>query len=118
MLINEVEGGAPVMPRLINTELPDGSSVVIFPIALAPGSDMLLTRREVARMLRLSDGFLRDLGAKVMPTVKLGAAVRYRLSDVLTYIERKTVGTSGSARREEPEAGSDANVSRTAREQS
>jgi hypothetical protein len=52
---------------------------------------MLLTRKEVARMLRLSEGFLRHMGAKIMPTVKLGSAVRYRLSDVLTYIESKTI---------------------------
>jgi hypothetical protein len=54
MLINEVEGGAPVMPRLINNELPDGSSVVIFPIALAPGSDMLLTQWGASRLAETS----------------------------------------------------------------
>jgi hypothetical protein len=91
MLINEAETSVTVQPRVVNTDLPDGSSVVIFPLALAPGSDMLLTRREVARMLRLSEGFLRHLGAKIIPTVKLGSAVRYRLSDVLNYIESKTV---------------------------
>jgi hypothetical protein len=89
-------------PRLINTELPDGSAVIIFPVALASGSDMLLTRREVAHILRLSEGFLRHLGTKIMPTVKLGGAVRYRLSDVLAYIESKTVTveskTSGTPR--------------------
>jgi hypothetical protein len=91
MLINEIDAGAAVSPRIVNTELPDGSSVIIFPVALADGSDMLLTRREVARMLRLSEGFLRHLGVKIMPTVKLGTAVRYRFSDVLSYIERRTV---------------------------
>jgi predicted DNA-binding transcriptional regulator AlpA len=84
-------------PRIVNTELPDGSSVIIFPVALAPGSDMLLTRKEVAQILRLSEGFLRHLGAKIMPTVKLGGAVRYRLSDVLTYIDSKTVTAGISA---------------------
>jgi hypothetical protein len=71
--------------------LPDGSSAVTFPITLAPGKDMLLTRREMARMLRLSEGYMRQMGARLLPVVKVGKAVRHRLSDGLALIERNTV---------------------------
>jgi hypothetical protein len=78
----------------IPDELPTGVS---FPLRLDDGGDRLLTRKETARLLRLSEGYLRHKGPKLLPIVRLGTAVRHRLSDVLALIERRTVTAAGEA---------------------
>lgn len=55
---------------------------------------LLLTRRQVAEALQISEGYLRNMGAKLLPVVKIGTAVRYRREDVLTLIERNTHGSA------------------------
>lgn len=48
-----------------------------------------LRRRDVARMLGLSVSAIEKMTyAGVLPVVRIGAAVRYRLCDVLAYAER------------------------------
>jgi hypothetical protein len=91
MLATEVIASNEARQRIVSAELPDGSTVVAFPIALAPGADMLLTRKEVAHLLRLSEGYLRHMGPRLLPVVRLGTSVRHRLSDMIALIESKTV---------------------------
>lgn len=94
MLVSEVKIGASDNPPITSATISDGAAAIMFPKTLAPGDDLLLTRREVATMLRFSQGYLRHMGARLLPVVKIGGAVRYRLSDVLTLIERRTVDAS------------------------
>jgi hypothetical protein len=94
MLVSEVKIGASDNLPIASATITDGSAAITFPQTLAPGEDLLLTRREVATMLRLSNGYLRHMGAKLLPLVRIGGAVRYRLSDVLALIERRTVDAS------------------------
>jgi hypothetical protein len=100
MLVSEVKVGASDTTTIASTTTTDGSPAITFPQTLTSGEDLLLTRREVATMLRLSNGYLRHMGAKLLPLVRIGGAVRYRLSDVLALIERRTVDASpGGGRR-------------------
>lgn len=94
MLVNGVKIGASDNTPITSVTITDGLAAITFPQTLAPGEDLLLTRREVATMLRLSNGYLRHMGAKLLPLVRIGGAVRYRLSDVLALIERRTVDAS------------------------
>lgn len=59
------------------------------PLSLASGGEQLLTRAEVALMLRVTEGYLRHQGDKLLPIVKIGGAVRHRLSDVQALIGGK-----------------------------
>jgi hypothetical protein len=76
---------------ITDATIADGSTVISFPRTLAPGDDLLLRRSEVAALLRVSHGYLRHMGARLLPVVRIGGAVRYKLSDVLTLIEQSTV---------------------------
>lgn len=63
-------------------------------------TDQLLTTKEAARLLGVSQAFLerdRWAGARI-PYVQVGArAVRYRVSDIESYLETRTrTSTSGS----------------------
>jgi excisionase family DNA binding protein len=49
---------------------------------------MLLTYRELSQILRISESYLRAWGKKLIPAVKFGSQVRFKLSDVLAYIEK------------------------------
>jgi hypothetical protein len=66
-------------------------AAVSFPIVVDPGHDLLLTRKETARLLRVSEGYMRHMGARLLPVVKVGDTVRHRMSDVVAMIERRTV---------------------------
>jgi hypothetical protein len=87
MLLNQIKLSASEAP-ITDATIADGSAIIGFPQALDPGEDMLLRRSEVAAMLRVSHGYLRYMGARLLPVVKIGGAVRYRLSDVLALIGR------------------------------
>lgn len=51
---------------------------------------VLLTRREVARMLALSERTVSALTATgELPSLKIGASVRYRRADIDEYLDRK-----------------------------
>jgi predicted DNA-binding transcriptional regulator AlpA len=57
--------------------------------------DKLHTPAETAEMLRLKEATLaqkRWRGDKTLPWVKLGSAIRYKLSDIEEFIEQSTVG--------------------------
>jgi hypothetical protein len=45
MLAAGITAPPDIRQHIVNPELPDRSTVFTFPIALAPGSDMLLTRK-------------------------------------------------------------------------
>ena len=51
----------------------------------------LLTVREVSLMLRMSQSWIRDHATgkrrPVLPCVKLGRAIRFRLSDIEQFLE-------------------------------
>jgi hypothetical protein len=96
MLVGEVKVGASDNTPITSAIISDGMAAITFPQTLARGEDLLLTRREVATLLRLSNGYLRHMGARLLPLVRIGGAVRYRLSDVLALIERRTVSASPS----------------------
>ncbi len=55
--------------------------------------ETLLTEEEVSQMTKLSLSTLRAhrQKGKGLPYVKIGKAVRYRMSDILEYIEKHTV---------------------------
>jgi hypothetical protein len=94
MLVSEVKISASGAP-ITDATIADGSTVISFPQALDPGEDVLLRRREVAALLRVSHGYLRHMGARLLPVVRIGGAVRYRLSDVLALIEQRTNKAAG-----------------------
>ncbi len=53
----------------------------------------LMTRREVAEVLALKESTIRAKTARgEIPSVKLGAAVRYRPGDIYRYIAEHTRG--------------------------
>ena len=58
------------------------------------GTTRLLTVQEVAEMLHISCGWIRDHASgrrrPVLPTVKLGKSVRFRPEDVQRFIEECT----------------------------
>jgi hypothetical protein len=83
--------GAPITDETIA----NGRTVLTFPRELAPGDDLLLRRSEVAALLRVSHGYLRQKGAKLLPVIRIGGAIRHRLSDVLALIERRTDKAAG-----------------------
>lgn len=60
--------------------------------SLLPPPDKLLSEKEVARIISMSTSFLqhdRQRGGGI-PYVKIGARVRYRKSDIDTYIASKS----------------------------
>jgi predicted DNA-binding transcriptional regulator AlpA len=64
----------------------------ITPVSAADGSRIeLLTTKEVASMLRVSCGWVRDHASgrrrPKLQCVKLGKAIRFRLADVTNFIE-------------------------------
>lgn len=58
--------------------------------------DILITRNELAEMLGISRGTI-DVWVSTkrvnIPFVRIGKAIRYRISDVLAYLEKNTVKT-------------------------
>ena len=58
--------------------------------------DLLVTSRETAQKLRVHDEFLRASRSKNskivldLPYVRIGGAIRYRLSDIQAFLERHT----------------------------
>ncbi len=91
MLTDEVKNMYIETTLVANTTAPDGSATIVFPQRLPPGSDVLLTRAETARLLRATHGYLPHIGDRLLPTIRIGSSVRHRLSDVLALIERRTV---------------------------
>ena len=61
-----------------------------FPTELPGGTDALLSVDNVADILHLSPAYVREAGADLLPIVRVGRRVRYRLSDLLSLIERST----------------------------
>lgn len=56
--------------------------------------DKLLTSKETARILGLSSRTLdvwRCTGRSHVPFIKIGRSVRYRLSDIESYIQHQTM---------------------------
>src|SRR5262252_3368545 len=70
-----------------------GDIITLFPLPeeKGPRLDALLDAEEVAHILGFSPDHFRNVAKQVLPYVKLGHAVRYRLSDVVSYIEQCTV---------------------------
>ena len=50
------------------------------------GTEKLLTVREAAQMLRMSEGWVYSSS---LPVVRLGSSRRYRLADVQAYIAKR-----------------------------
>ncbi len=64
----------------------------------------LLKEREVEAMLKVAKGFLAKdrIGKARIPHIKIGRSVRYRLADVLAFIEasiRKSTSDPGNLAR-------------------
>src|SRR5262245_31606660 len=70
-----------------------GDIITLFPLPeeKGPRLDALLDAQEVAHILGFSPDHFRNVAKQVLPYVKLGHAVRYRLRDVICYIERCTI---------------------------
>src|SRR5215813_9500219 len=70
-----------------------GDIITLFPLPeeKSPRLDALLDAEEVAHILGFSPDHFRNVAKQVLPYVKLGHAVRYRLRDVISYIERCTI---------------------------
>jgi hypothetical protein len=70
-----------------------GDIVTLFPLLdeKNPQLDALLDAEEVAHILGFSPYHFRNVAKQVLPYVKLGHAVRYRLRDVISHIERCTI---------------------------
>jgi excisionase family DNA binding protein len=50
----------------------------------------LITKKELAQMLSVSEGLInRQMAEEQLPHVKIGRAVRFRLSDVLAWFDHK-----------------------------
>jgi predicted DNA-binding transcriptional regulator AlpA len=62
--------------------------------SLSIDRDTLLNREDAASMLRLTPQTLANWAStgKGPPVVRLGRAVRYRVSDLTRWIERNTTG--------------------------
>ena len=73
--------------KLVGT-LPSGV-LTLFPSPSAddPQMDSLLSIEQVAEILGSSANHLRNIVGSILPFYKIGANARYRLSDVLKYIE-------------------------------
>jgi excisionase family DNA binding protein len=57
-------------------------------------TDKLLTRKEAAQFLGLAESTLSNWACTkrvVIPTIRLGRSVRYRLSDLNHYIENSKI---------------------------
>ena len=97
MLVNEAKikrgGGHGDVRFITDASIAKGTTLIAFPQALGPEDDLLLRRSEVAALLRVAR-VLRHIGGKLLPIIKIGGAVRYRLSDVLALIEQKTDRTA------------------------
>jgi hypothetical protein len=62
-----------------------------------PEPPLLLTRREVCKMLRVSETLVRALERDgILRPVRMRTAVRYLRSDVLAAIDRLARGDNGS----------------------
>ncbi|MGY0218373.1 helix-turn-helix domain-containing protein [Endozoicomonadaceae bacterium StTr2] len=75
-----------------STELPDKWPEAISPAGAYHPND-LLTPKQTAKVLLVTEGTLsvwRSTGRYQLPFVKVGRWVRYRWSDVLAFIERRT----------------------------
>jgi hypothetical protein len=81
--------------RISDAAIASGEIAITFPQQIAPGDDLLLRRSEVAALLRVSQGYLRQKGARLLPVVRIGGAVRHRLSDVLALIQQRTDKAAG-----------------------
>ncbi|MDO4571658.1 MAG: helix-turn-helix domain-containing protein [Planctomycetia bacterium] len=54
--------------------------------------DAILTKKQVAEMLHCSPHFVDQLRKnKGLPYIKLGRSVRFRASDIQTWIEARTI---------------------------
>jgi excisionase family DNA binding protein len=54
------------------------------------GKIELLTVREVAKVLLVSESHIRDLQhARQLPYIKVGGAIRFEKQDILDYIKRR-----------------------------
>jgi len=64
---------------------------------MTPVGPVLLTVSEVAKMLKMSEGWLRDHASgrrrPVIVSVKLGKSVRFRANDVERFLEECTRAT-------------------------
>jgi excisionase family DNA binding protein len=83
-------------PNVTNTKLTEFPPPLAFPTTLAPGNELLLTYPEVAQMLRMSESYLRAHAKELIPMIKLGYRVRFKLSDVLAYIEKNKLSPDGT----------------------
>ena len=63
-----------------------------------PKPDRLLTTPEAAAMLALSESYLWQGKPVDLPRVRIGRAVRFRLSHIEQWIDRHTTCTADSAR--------------------
>ncbi len=55
----------------------------------------LLTDEELAKFLKISPGTLRHYrysGSVKIPYIRVGGSIRYRIEDVLAYLDSKVVG--------------------------
>ena len=62
-------------------------------VNIRDATDRLLTRREAAELLGVAEQTLavwHCLGRYDLPVVKVGRSVRYRLSDLMTWLESRT----------------------------
>jgi excisionase family DNA binding protein len=56
------------------------------------GQIELLTVKEVAKLLRLSEPGVRDLqSGRHLPFIKVGGAVRFEKRDIIEYLKRRKV---------------------------
>jgi hypothetical protein len=66
--------------------------------SLDAGIEALLTRKEVAKLLSVSEGYLRNTGGTLLPIVRIGGSVRHRLSDVRALaLKREPTQTEDAA---------------------
>ena len=54
------------------------------------GRDVLLRTQDVADVLGVTDQYIREKGTSFLPSVRVGRFRRYKLSDLLAFIERST----------------------------
>jgi excisionase family DNA binding protein len=62
-------------------------------------TEKLLTRTEAAEFLRVEPQTLAVWASNKryrLPYIKVGSTVRYRMRDLLAFLESRTVGVSGS----------------------
>ena len=70
-----------------------GDVIVLFPLPDEKDwrLDALLDADQVAQVLGISPNYFRNVAKQMLPCVKLGHAARYRLRDLISYIEHCTV---------------------------